>query len=172
MTVVMVRTYLNEAQAGLEKSVLDDYGIVCALLHENTHLWCEAQWAVPIRLVVRDDQAEQAARILNGDPEAAAQIEESLETTTMPPDAEQSELPSGNPWELLAIAALFLFPGICVIQIKYPAVIPTTVRESWVVARLWSMHFFGWLAVAFAASLISAYFYLRRLSIARAGSDL
>ena len=168
----MVRTYLNEAQAGLEKSVLDDYGIVCALIHENTHLWCEAQWAVPIRLVVRDDQAEQAARILNGDPEAAAQLEEGLDAATMPPDTEQSELPSGNPWELLAIASLFLFPGICILQIKYPSVITSTGRETWVLARLWAMHLLGWLAVAFAASLIVAYFYLRQASTAKADPDV
>jgi hypothetical protein len=169
----MVRTYLNGAQASLEKSVLDDYGIVCALIHENAHLWSRSQWAVPIRLVVRDDQAEQAARILNGDSEAAAQIEESLETATVSPDEQEpSELYSGNPWELLAIAALFLFPGLCVLQIKYPTVIPSTAWGSWVVARLWSMHFFGWLAVAFAASLIGAYFYLRRSSFAKTSPEM
>ena len=168
----MVRTYLNGAQASLEKSLLDDYGIVCELIHEDAHLWCEAPWTVPIRLVVKDDQAELAARILNGDAEAAADLETTPDIT---PSLSESETPSemakNNPWELLAIAALFLFPGICVLQIKYPAVIPSTVRENWVVARLWSMHFFGWLAVVFASSLISAYFYLRRLSIAKAGSD-
>jgi hypothetical protein len=169
----MVRTYLNGAQASLEKSLLDDYGIVCALIHEDAHLWCEAPWTVPIRLVVKDDQAEQAARILNGDSEAAAQIGESLAAATVSPDEQEpSELYSGNPWELLAIASLFLFPGICVLQIKYPAIIPSTGRENWVVARLWSLHFFGWLAIAFAVSLIGAYFYLRRLSVAKAGSDV
>jgi hypothetical protein len=40
------------------------------------------------------------------------------------------------------------------------------------IAAVSIIHFLGWLAVAFAMSLIVAYFYLRRLSITRAGSGL
>ena len=169
----MVRTYLNVAEAELAKSLLDDYGICCAVAHENAHLYGGAPFAMPIGLLVDEDQAGQALRILDGDMEAAAGVEANAAKTSSPSESETAnEMAKNNPWELLAIAALFLFPGIFVLQVKYPAIIPSTVRENWVVARLWSMHFFGWLAVAFAASLIGTYFYLRRSSIAKASAEV
>jgi hypothetical protein len=168
--VVTIRTYLNLAQAELAKSLLDDYEICCAVAHENAHLYGGAPFAMPIGLLVDEDQAEQALRILDGDAEPAVDLEATpTPTITSSPWGSETpdEMAKNNPWELLAAAALFLFPGICVLQIKYPAVTPSTVRQSWVVSRLWALHFFGWLAVAFAASLIATYFYLRRSSFAK-----
>lgn len=169
----MVRTYLNGARAALAKSLLDDFGICSAVANENAHLYGGAPFAMPIGLLVDEDQAEQALRILDGDMEAAVDIEATPDIAPSPSESViPNEVVKNNPWELLVIASLFLFPGICILQIKYPTVIPSTVWENWVVARLWSMHFFGWLAVAFAASLIVAYFYLRQASLAKADSDV
>jgi hypothetical protein len=65
--VVTVRTYLNLVRAGLARSLLDDYGILCTLAHENAHLYGGGPFAMPIRLLADEDQAELALRILDGD---------------------------------------------------------------------------------------------------------
>jgi len=158
--VVTVRIYLNLVQAQLAKSLLDDYGIFCALWHENAHLYGRAPFAVPVRLCVDEDQAEQAIHILAGDFERLAQIEKDAESAT-PAGITAGGLRDRAPWELLAIAYYFLLPAICVLQIRYP-VVGTSVRARYVITRLTVAHFFGWLAIAFAALLIVTYFYVRQ----------
>jgi hypothetical protein len=74
--MIAIRVYWNPAEAALEKSVLDNYEVACALFHENANLYGRAPMAMPIRLVVRDDQAEWAVCILNGNFEAAAEFEQ------------------------------------------------------------------------------------------------
>ena len=62
--MVTLRTYSNPAEAALAKSLLDDHKIFCSLADENVNLYGGGPLAMPIRLLVADDQAEEAARIL------------------------------------------------------------------------------------------------------------
>jgi tetratricopeptide (TPR) repeat protein len=64
--MITLRTYLNPLEAGMAKSLLDDHQIVCSLADENSNLYAgTGQIAIPIRLLVSDDQAEQARHILD-----------------------------------------------------------------------------------------------------------
>jgi hypothetical protein len=169
--VVTVRTYLNLVRAGLAKSLLDDYGIFCALAHENAHLYGGGPFAMPIRLLVDEDQAEQALRILDGDVDAATEIETTATPAASPTESEApGEVVKNNPWELLAIATLFLVPAICVLGVKYPAVVASGQRVRSGIAAVSIIHFLGWLAVVFALCLITAYLYLRRSSVVKNSS--
>src|SRR2546423_2987179 len=62
--MVTLRVFDSPAAAGLVKSFLNDRGIECELADEASHDLSGAAVAVPIRLLVREDQAEEALRIL------------------------------------------------------------------------------------------------------------
>ena len=62
--MVTLRVFDSPAEAGLAKSLLNDRGIESELADEASHDWSGAAVAVPIRLLVREDQAEEALRIL------------------------------------------------------------------------------------------------------------
>lgn len=62
--MVTLRTYSNPAEAATAKSLLDDHKIFCSLADENVNLYGGGPLAMPIRLLVAEDQAEEAARIL------------------------------------------------------------------------------------------------------------
>jgi cell division protein FtsW (lipid II flippase) len=73
-----------------------------------------------------------------------------------------------NPWELLVIAALFLFPGVVLLVQHKPSLFPATMFRS-VIPIVWSsaeLHVFGWFGVVIAVICLALYFYARR-SIAR-----
>src|SRR5207253_8544731 len=55
----------SAVEAAMAKSVLDDHGISSSLADEAAHLYGGAPGAIPVRLLVRDDQAEEALRILD-----------------------------------------------------------------------------------------------------------
>jgi hypothetical protein len=61
--MVTLRTYSNPAEAAMAKSRLDDHKIFCSLADENMNLYGGGPLAMPIRLMVDEDQAEEAARI-------------------------------------------------------------------------------------------------------------
>ena len=60
--MVTLRTFQDPAAAALAKSVLDAHGVLCSLADENAHLY---SYAVAIRLLVAEDNVEEAARILD-----------------------------------------------------------------------------------------------------------
>src|SRR5436190_3843035 len=62
--MVTLRTYSNPAEAAIAKSVLDDHKIFCSLADENVNLYGGGPLAMPIRLLVAEDQAEEAVRLL------------------------------------------------------------------------------------------------------------
>src|SRR6266446_502103 len=98
--MVTVRTYWNRHTAALAKSLLDDYEIPCALLHENANLFYP--FAMPVRLLVGDNQADRAIQILNGNLEKAVEIEVSEAANEISVDNETArEIANRNPWELL-----------------------------------------------------------------------
>ncbi len=160
--MVTVRTYWNPHTAALAKSLLEDYEIPCALLHENANLFYP--FAMPIRLLVADDQAGRAIHILNGDLEKAAEIEMSeTASETSVDSATAPEIANRNPWELLVLAFYLVVPAICVLRTKFPT-LATGSRARYFIARATVTQFLSWLALAFAAVLVVFYFRVRSSS--------
>lgn len=62
--MITLRAYSNPAEAALAKSLLDDHNILCSLADENAYLYGGAPLAMPVRIVVADEQAEEAGRVL------------------------------------------------------------------------------------------------------------
>ena len=113
--MVTVRTYWNPHTAALAKSLLEDYEIPCALLHENANLFYP--FAMPVRLLVEDDQADRAIQILNGNLEKAEEIETSEDPDETSINSNIApEIPNQNPWELLVLAFYLVVPAICILQ--------------------------------------------------------
>ncbi len=164
--MVTVRNYWNPVETGLAKSLLDDYEIFCVLADEDTNRYAGAPFAVPIRLLVREDQADQAIRILSGDLEAQPQLNREVDRESWSADmlAVNREGSDGNPWELLVVAFLFLVPGLCVLQTKYPVVVTISSRIRREIAAVTIIHFLGWLGIGFAAVLVATYFRVLRSS--------
>jgi hypothetical protein len=152
--MIAIRTYWNPAEAALGKSLLDNYDVGCVLFHENANLYGRAPMAMPIRLVVQEDQADWAVCILNGNFEAAAALEQI--STEMPAEGDESSSPGlreGRPWELLIIAFYFFLPAICFLQTKYPTRLSHTRAVRGEIAAVAVAHFLGWIAITFALVL-------------------
>jgi tetratricopeptide (TPR) repeat protein len=62
--MVTLSTYSNAVEAAMAKSLLDNHDIFCRLADENVHLYGGGPLAMPIRLLVAEDQAQEASRIL------------------------------------------------------------------------------------------------------------
>jgi tetratricopeptide (TPR) repeat protein len=62
--MVTLRTYSNPAEAAMAKLLLDDHKILCSLADENVNLYGGGPLAMPIRLMVAEEQAGEASRIL------------------------------------------------------------------------------------------------------------
>lgn len=62
--MVTLRTYTNSIEAGMAKSILDEHNIFCSLADENANVYGGAPFAMPVRLQVREEQADEALRIL------------------------------------------------------------------------------------------------------------
>jgi hypothetical protein len=161
--MVTVRTYWSLAEAALAKSVLDNYETPAALLDENASLYSRGgQFAVPIRLVVDEAEAERAAHILSAEFEKADEIE-SKEAAANVSVGDQKNA-NRNPWELLMIAFYLLVPAICLITTNFPSYV-TGHWGGYYVARATVAHFLSWLAAIVAVLLIIAYFRVRRSSL-------
>jgi tetratricopeptide (TPR) repeat protein len=63
--MVTLRSYSNPAEAAMAKSLLDDNKIVCSLADENSNLYGGGPLAMPIRLLVAEEQVERAGHILD-----------------------------------------------------------------------------------------------------------
>ena len=63
--MVTLRTYPDSIEAGLAKSVLEANGISCSLADENANMNTMAKFAIPVRLLVTEDQVEIAIKILD-----------------------------------------------------------------------------------------------------------
>jgi tetratricopeptide (TPR) repeat protein len=89
--MITLRAFGNAAEAAIAKSVLDDHGINCSLADEASHLYGGAPTAMPVRLLVREDQAEEAGRILDT---PGLALPENFEVVTPPEQDEEKSRPN------------------------------------------------------------------------------
>ena len=156
--MVTLRTYLNPTQAALDKTLLDSSEIFCAIADQNANLYGGGPFAMPVRLLVAEEQAEEAERILKNSDQLSP--EEQASTFAVEPAREerQEERGNKNPWEILAIGWLFFFPGVCLLLQIHPA----WIRRARTMLPVSILHVAGWLAIAVGLSFTILYFYTRR----------
>jgi hypothetical protein len=178
--MVTLRAYSNPTEAALAKSVLDDHNIFCSLADENAYLYGGAPFAMPVRLLVADEQAEEADHILkkaDGDfadfvPTPDSEIQETIEKINQKRlhRGDQQLSPQlaakNNPWEILAIASLLLLPGLVLLLQKHELILFGSVRgvgrDSITVFSPTTAHLFGGLVIAVVVLLTALFFYIRR----------
>lgn len=169
--MVTLRAFASQIEAALAKSVLEEHNIRCVLADEGAHLMSGAQFAVPVRLLVPAEQAEQAARILEDGGKELPDAEVDAVLTSEPFGSRRD-----NPWELLAIALLVAIPGVILLfqgselvslaprgmTLMHQAIYRGIRRSDILVMSPGTAHVIGLLALAIAMSLVVLYFYLLR----------
>jgi hypothetical protein len=161
--MLTVRTDWNRNNAILIKSFLENYEVQCVLGHEYANLLYP--FAMPIRLLVADDQVDRAMAILTGDFDRAAEIETAEAAgETVAGSISPKQLDDRNPWELLVIAFYIFLPAACVLQTKYPVFVKFTWQIRREIAAVTVFHFIGWLEAIVAAVLVVTYVRLWRSS--------
>jgi hypothetical protein len=170
--MVTLRAFSNPAEAALAKSLLDDHNILCTLADENSYLYGGAPLAMPVRLLVAEEQAEEAERVLRNPSQDCPDFEPNLDnrveeaSVTIAGDRLQQRAPSNNPWELLAVAALLLLPGLMLLLQKGELILLAPdrriSRHSTTVLSATTTHVLGLSVMAVALLLIVLFFYTRR----------
>jgi tetratricopeptide (TPR) repeat protein len=124
--MVTLRTYANPTEAGMAKSLLDSHNIFCRLADEDVNRYGGAPFAMPVRLLVTEDQAEEAARILETKgPELSENFDVGVDPslTKEPLDvneqilSELRKLHHANQWILLVSIAVLVLAIYLVYQI-------------------------------------------------------
>jgi len=163
--MVTLRAYSNPAEAALAKSLLDNNNIACTLTDENAHLYGGAPLAMPVRILVADEQVEIADHVLRNADKGAAAFDSLPNGEAQ--DLRQRSPATNNPWEILALALLLSVPGVELLLQKHELVL--VARRGDRVSRNWiitfsppTVHLFGALVITAALSLTFLYFYVRR----------
>jgi hypothetical protein len=169
--VVTLRRYFNVAEAALAKTLLDDHGIFCSIADENAYLYGGAGFAMSIRILVAEEQFEDASRVLD---ETAPALAEEVESAVAAKSVDEGGavfreepetrhgpdlLEKNNPWEILVVALLFFGPGVVLLRQKHSALM-TRGRYVTVLSPE-NEHWCGAIAIAIAVALIGLYFYTR-----------
>jgi hypothetical protein len=171
--MVTLRAFSNPAEAALAKSLLDDHNILCSLADENAYLYGGAPLAMPVRLLVAEDQAEEADRVLKNPSEDCADFEpdpdKRVEETTATIAGDRlpaQRAATNNPWELLAVAALLLLPGLMLLMQAHELILVAPgrriSRHSITVFSSTTAHVLGASVIAVALLLIVLFFFTRR----------
>jgi hypothetical protein len=171
--MVTLRAFSNPAEAALAKSLLDDHNILCSLADENSYLYGGAPLAMPVRLMVAEDQAEEANRILENPDRDCADFtltpddrSEAIAGDGLPGQGQRPQATTDNPWELLVIAALLFLPGLVLLMQKHELIMVAPdrriSRSSITIFSPTAAHVSGIFVSAIALSLMLLFFYLRR----------
>jgi hypothetical protein len=165
--MVTLRAFFSPAEAALAKTLLDDHGIVSALADENSYLYGGAPFAMPVRLMVAEDQLEEAIRVLKDPPDGRGTVllsaaKAAVVSASDGPDAEMRRQPN-KPWEFLALALLVAIPGILLLLQKHDLLIVAPVRRRWVTTTMpvTNVHILGALVLGAALYLAWLFFYVR-----------
>jgi hypothetical protein len=174
--MVTLCAFSTQAEAALAKSVLDDHNITSALADENSYLYGGAPMAMPVRLLVAEEQAAEAARILETGGRDFPDVEGLVHE-----DVTEEERANRNPWELLAISSLIALPAIALMLQTHDLILvaphrihPSVMGTTWRISRraisvvsAANAHLLGAFVLAAALSLAALFFYLRRRQTSR-----
>jgi hypothetical protein len=165
--MVTLRAFTTPAEAALAKTLLDDHGIVSSLADENSYLYGGAYLAMPVRLLVAEEQLEEAARILSNPPDGL-NVEPAVEKEIAEAASElrqKEEQSVNNPWQLLALAFMVAIPGVMLLAEKYNLLIVAyrrpTPRGTTIITPAVA-HILGLGLIAISCFLVFLYFYVRR----------
>jgi len=131
--VVTIRTYSNQAEAAIAKSLLDNHDIFCRLADENVNLYGGGPLAMPIRLLVAEDQAQEAMRILETkgpelpkdfDPGTPAEIPNEKQGANEHILSELRRLQHANQWMTVTMVAILLIAIYLVVELPRRATSP------------------------------------------------
>lgn len=132
--MITLRTYSNPLEAAMVKSLLDDNKIVCSLADENSNLYAgTGQFIIPIRLLVAEEQVEQALRILddprqplpddfdpgNGSADMAMDVNQEI-------ISELGKLRQTNRWIALGVILIFLLTVYLISELPRRSTTPWT----------------------------------------------
>lgn len=165
--MVTLRAFSSPAQAALAKSLLDDHRIVSSLADENSYLYGGAYLAMPVRLLVAEEQLEEAARILS-DPPDGLRVDPAIEkeiARAASRSRHEEEPIENNPWQLLALAGLIAIPGVMLLAQTQNLLLTEYRRPRWRWAGIITptgAHILGFLVILVSCFLVFLYFYVRR----------
>jgi putative signal transducing protein len=167
--MVTLRAFTTPAEAALAKSLLDDHEIICSLADENSYLYGGAPLAMPVRLLVVEDQVEEADRILKHPPDglgagSGAKHGEAV-MPLLPSDNPEAER-KNSPWEFLLIALLVAVPGALLLTQKRDLILFSSTRRlgrgDFTVISPTNAHWMGVAVIGLALFLVFLFFYVRR----------
>src|SRR4051812_29478308 len=101
--MIAVARFLSLTEAELAKLALQKHAIFCELSGENAHLYGGAPFAMPVLLLVADDELDEAREILRNTPHQPALVS---------PRQPKLEKEKNDPWEIPGLAGLLLLPAI------------------------------------------------------------
>ncbi len=181
--MVTLRAYSNPTDVLIAKARLDDHAIACAVADELAHLYGGAPFAMPIRLLVREEDVAEATRVLaeldvltGEDSQSAGDGEDSLvdpliEDAAVEPKpvaADGTQAPaapaSSEPWEILVIALMFLVPGVgLLLNDRHVVLLPPRdqLRSNPAVIPPVMTHILALIPIAIAVALTVLYFRTR-----------
>ena len=168
--MITLRAFFTPAEAALAKSLLDDHGIVCGLADENSYLYGGAPLAMPVRLLVAEDQAEEALRILKHPPDGVSagpgtEHEDTAIVSVSSADNREAER-KNSPWEFLLIALLVSVPGILLLAQKEDLILFASTRQlvrgDFTVISPTNAHWMGAAVIGLALFLVFLFFSVRR----------
>jgi tetratricopeptide (TPR) repeat protein len=133
--MVTLRSYPNSAEAELAKSLLSSHDIDCILADEGANTYGGAPLAMPIRLLVAENQAEEAGRILDDqgpglpddfDPGAEPKVVPSIEETNQRILAELRELRWRHAWSIALMLLLSALTAYMISELPSRSTSPWT----------------------------------------------
>lgn len=131
--MVTLRTYSNFLEAALAKARLDEHKIPCTLADENVNLYGGGPLAMPVRLLVVEEKAEEAERVLaSSGPNLPEDVEMPAELVSEP-----APTPPGTAELLQRLEALqkhnrwTLLISLAILGLTIYLVLPQTTAGAW-----------------------------------------
>ncbi|MFL6513800.1 MAG: DUF2007 domain-containing protein [Chthoniobacterales bacterium] len=181
--MLTLKRYWNPTEAALDRTLLANYNVFCSLFDEHVNALGYFN-AMPVRLMVADEQLERAGRLLiyakscdvpddevaAADDQAAIVIlDEKIFGEEPPSDDRIQSVERNNPWEILALAYLFLIPGAGFLLERLPLLIFAGGRRGnrFLHLSTFDVHLLGSALICIGAALVASYVYTRKAIVAQ-----